>query len=279
MNVNKVVVLEATISTKTDRGGSPDANRQRIAGGPLPRGNTTGKYANAIRGAVCALGVLFAGAVALPTWAEEAEKPTVVPVKKAPFHRFTFEDENMALENVTLPPGKSTSYHLHDQDLVFVITSGARITNQVLGKEPTELEFKLGEVRFASYTKTPGVHQIVNIEKDKTMQILAVAIVYPEAGRYTVSTRPAKYEMALDNDRVRAWRLKLNPGESAPAIRQTAPGARFVVAGGTIAEKRNGQPDQPLVLKNHDFASMPAEERGVENIGNTPVEIVEIELK
>jgi len=218
----------------------------------------------------------LAGAVAFPAWAGE---PTVVPVKKAPFHLFTFEDENMALENVTLPPGKSTRYHSHDQDLVFVITAGAKITNQVLGKEPVELEFKLGEVRFAGYTKTPGVHQIANVEKDKTMQLLAVAIVYPEPGRYTASSRPAKYEVALDNDRVRAWRLKLDPGESAPTIRQTGPGARFVVVGGTVIEKRAGHPDQPLVLKNHDFMAMSAEERAIENIGSNPVELVEIELK
>jgi quercetin dioxygenase-like cupin family protein len=225
------------------------------------------------------LGVLLVGLLAFPACAEDTGKPTVVPVKKAAFHLFTFEDENMSLENVTLPPGRSTRYHSHDQDLVFVITAGAKITNQVLGREPVELEFKQGEVRFAGYTKTPGVHQIANVEKDKTMQLLAVAIVYPDPGRYTVSSRPAKYEVALDNDRVRAWRLKLDPGESAPAIRQTAPGARFVVAGGTIAEKRNGTPDQPLVLKNHDFMSTPAEERGIENIGNGPVELVEIELK
>jgi hypothetical protein len=225
------------------------------------------------------LGVLLAGALVLPTWAQEANKPTVVHVKNAAFHLFTFEDQNMLLENVTLPPGKSTRYHSHDQDLVFVITNGAKITNQVLGKEPVEMEFKLGEVRFAGYTKTPGVHQISNIEKDKTMQLWAVAIVYPEPGRYTVSSRPAKYEVALDNDRVRAWRIRLNPGESAPIIRQTAPGARFVVAGGTIAEKRKGTPDQPLVLKNHDFSSLPAEERGIENIGDSPVELIEIELK
>jgi quercetin dioxygenase-like cupin family protein len=225
------------------------------------------------------LGVLLASALVFPAQAEEATKPTVVHVKKAAFHLFTFEDQNMSLENVTLPPGRSTRYHSHDQDLVFVITAGAKITNQVLGKEPVELEFKQGEVRFAAYTKTPGVHQISNIETDKTMQLLAVAIVYPEPGRYTVSSRPAKYEMALDNDRVRAWRLKLNPGESAPTIRQTAPGARFVVTGGTVAEKRTGTPDQPLILKNHDFVAMPAEERGIENIGSSPVELVEIELK
>ena len=219
--------------------------------------------------------VALVGVFATYCWAQE----TVVPVTNAGFHQFTFQDENMSLENVTLPAGFSTGYHSHEQDLVFVITGGAKIKNQVLGKDPVELEFKLGEVRFAPYTKTPGTHQITNIEPQNPMRLLAVGIVYPTPGRYTVSTRPAKYEVALDNDRARAWRLKLNPGESAPAMRQTAPGARIVVTGGMIAEKRMGKPDQPILLQNHDFMSVVAEERGIENIGNSPVELVEIELK
>jgi hypothetical protein len=219
--------------------------------------------------------VALVGVFATYCWAQE----TVVPVTNAGFHQFTFQDENMSLENVTLPAGYSTGYHSHEQDLVFVITGGAKIKNQVLGKDPVELEFKLGEVRFAPYTKTPGTHQITNIEPQNPMRLLAVGIVYPTPGRYTVSTRPAKYEVALDNDRARAWRLKLNPGESAPMIRQTAPGARIVVTGGMIAEKRIGKPDQPILLQNHDFMSVVAEERGIENIGNSPVELVEIELK
>jgi hypothetical protein len=225
------------------------------------------------------LGLLFACTLVVPSWAGEAEKPTIVPVTKAPFHLFTFQDDNMSLENVTLPPGSSTGYHSHDQDLVSVITAGAKIKNQPLGKEPVELELKLGRVGFSSYTKTPGVHQVINLERDRALRLLAVGIVYPEPGRYVVSTRPAKYEVALDNDRVRVWRLKLNPGESAPAIQQMAPGARIVVVGGTVTEKRPGKPDQPLVLNNHDFITMPVEERGIENTGNSAVELVEIELK
>jgi hypothetical protein len=219
--------------------------------------------------------IALVGVFATYCWAQE----TVVPVTNAGFHQFTFQDENISLENVTLPAGYSTGYHSHEQDLVFVITGSAKIKNQVLGKDPVELEFKLGEVRFAPYTKTPGTHQITNIEPQNPMRLLAVGIVYPTPGRYTVSTRPTKYEVALDNDRVRAWRLKLNPGESAPAMRQTAPGARIVVTGGMIAEKRMGKPDQPILLQNHDFMSVVAEERGLENIGNSPVELVEIELK
>jgi quercetin dioxygenase-like cupin family protein len=225
------------------------------------------------------LGLLLACALAAPSWAEEAEKPTIVPVTKAPFHLFTFQDDNMSLENVTLPPGFSTGYHSHDQDLFFVITAGAKIKNQVLGKEPAERELKLGDVGFAYYTKTPGVHQVINLERDNAMRLLAVGIVYPEPGRYTVSTRPAKYEVVLDNDRVRAWRLKLNPGESTPVIQQLAPGGRIVVTGGAVTEKRPGKPDQPMVLKNHDFMLMSVEERGIENHGNSAVEFVELELK
>jgi hypothetical protein len=225
------------------------------------------------------LSMLLASALTSPCFAEEAAQPTIVPVTKAAFHVFTFQNENMSLENVTLPPGFSTAYHSHDQDLVFVITAGAKIKNQVPGKDPVEVVFKSGDVGFVYYTKTPGVHQVFNLEKDNTLQILAVGIVYPEPGRYTVSTRPAKYEVALDNNRVRAWRLKLNPGESAPVIQQTAPAARIIVTGGLVAEKRPGKPDQPMVLKNHDFMTLAAEERGIENIGKSPVEIVEIELK
>ena len=43
--------------------------------------------------------------LAAPSCAEDAGKPPIVPVTKAAFHLFTFQDDNMSLENVTLPPG------------------------------------------------------------------------------------------------------------------------------------------------------------------------------
>jgi len=132
---------------------------------------------------------------------------------------------------------------------------------------------------FCQHTKNPGVHRIINVEENKTLRLLAIGIVRPESGRYTISTRPAPYELALDNDRVRAWRLRVNPGEGAPVIQQMAPGARIVIAGGTVPEKRAGKPDQPRVLRSQDFMEMPAEERGIENNGDSAVELVEIELK
>ena len=144
----------------------------------------------------------------------------------------------MALENVTLPAGRSTTYHSHNQDLFFVIIKGAKIKNQVLGKDPVDIDFKQDNIYFANYTKTPGTHQITNVEPENTMWLLGMAIIHPEAGRFTPSSRPAKYEATLENERVRSWRLKLGLGETAPVIKQMAPGARFVVAGGDAVEKK-----------------------------------------
>jgi quercetin dioxygenase-like cupin family protein len=224
------------------------------------------------------LSVFLASTFAVHSWAQDASKPTVAPMITAAYHVPTFQNENMVLESVTLPPGASTGYHLHDQDLFFAITGGAKVTNQVLGKDPVELELKLGQIVYSPYTKTPGTHRITNLEKEHAMRLLAVAFPQ-EPGQYKVSTRSSKYEVAMDNDRLRVWRLKLGPGESAPIIEQTAPGARMVVAGGTVVEKRPGKPDQPMVLKNHDFVTTAVEARGIENVGSSAVEFVEFELK
>jgi hypothetical protein len=222
------------------------------------------------------LGLLLASGLTLPSWALGEEQ--VVPVTKAPFHLFTFQNENMSLENVVVPAGRSTTYHSHDQDLFFVITSGAKVRNQPLGKDPVDLDWKVGDVYIGWYTKTPAAHQLTNIDQN-TLRLLGLGIVRPEPGHFTASKRPDKYAVVMDNERLRAWRLKLNPGEAAPVVQQTAPGARFVVGGGNVVEKRPGKPDQPLELRNHDFMSLPAEERGLENTGTSPVEIVEVELK
>ena len=128
------------------------------------------------------LSVLFASALVTSGWAQEVGKPTIVPVTKAAFHQFSFQDGNMSLENLTLPPGLSTGYHSHDQDVVFVITAGAKIKGQVLGKDPAELEFKLGEVGFVYYTKSPGVHQVINLEKENALRLLAVGSVILNQG-------------------------------------------------------------------------------------------------
>jgi hypothetical protein len=88
------------------------------------------------------------------------------------------------------------------------------------------------------------------------------------------------YAQVMDNERVRGWRLVLEPGQSAAAISQTAPGLRIVIDGGEITESVPGQPERPMILKTGEFFWQdPSVMRAIRNSGMSRVELVEFELK
>jgi len=84
----------------------------------------------------------------------------------------------------------------------------------------------------------------------------------------------------LDNERVRVWRLALEPGQAAPAVTQTAPGVRVVIDGGELVESVPGKPDRAKAPRSGEFFWQDAgQTRAVRNVGTTRIELVELELK
>jgi hypothetical protein len=140
---------------------------------------------------------------------------------------------------------------------------------------------KTGQVVFGGYSKAPLIHQVANAVQS-SFHVMGIEILDSQPGRFSPSRRtdvPA-YTSVLDNERVRGWRLILQPGESAPSIVQTAPGVRIVVQGGDIVEIAQEKPDHELNLSRGDFVWQAAGmTRAVRNAGTSPVEWVEFELK
>ena len=84
----------------------------------------------------------------------------------------------------------------------------------------------------------------------------------------------------MDNERVRGWRLVLEPGQSAAAIVQTAPGIRIVLDGGGLVGSVPRHADRGWMLASGEFYwQEPGITRGLRNIGTTRIEILEFELK
>jgi hypothetical protein len=210
-----------------------------------------------------------------------AAEESVVPVERAPFHVPAFKNEYVTMLNVYIPPGRTTGYHKHSMDYVSCWVEEAQIRNQLLGLDPIEPKNPAGTVIYNGYTKKPVVHQVSNIDS-KPFHAVGFEIMYPDAGRFSPSTRSdvPDYKVVLDNDRVRGWRLALDPGQSVAAITQKAPGVRIVVSGGSIVEGGPEHPDQDMDLKLGDFIWQDADAtRTVRNNGTTRVEFVEFELK
>jgi hypothetical protein len=203
-----------------------------------------------------------------------------VPVEEAPYHVPAFRNELVTVLNVFIPPKRASGYHRHSLDSVGVLVSDTERTGQVLGAEATVTPLRgRGSANFTNYAREPLVHTVA-VTGDVPFHNVVVELMYPASGRFTAGTRGEGYTVILDNERVRVWRLKLEPGQAAAAITQPAPGVRVVIDGGELVESVPGKPDRAKAPRSGEFFWQDAgATRAVRNVGTSPIELVELELK
>ncbi len=211
------------------------------------------------------------------------EEERAVPILQAPFHLPVFRNEYITLLNVNVPPGKTTGYHIHTGDSVSVNIGAADMTNQDFGSDTVSAPQRgqPGRVTYADYRKASKTHKAVNVGTT-TFHNISFIFNSPTPWHLTPGSRDGKagYTQVIDNERVRGWRLVLDPGQSAAQITQQSPGIRIVVQGGDIVEKVPGRPDRPMQPHTGEFFWQDAPvTREVQNVGTTRLELVEFELK
>jgi hypothetical protein len=224
---------------------------------------------------------MFALLCAVPVAYAQDEGPGV-PIEKAPWHLPVFKNDYVTVLKIDVPPGRNTGFHTHSTDSVSVNIEDADMANQNLGGKPTPPRHsKRGGANFTAYSKEPPrTHKASNMGPTPFHNVSFI-LNYPQPGRFTPSTRDAKgYTQIMDNERVRGWRVALEPGETSAAITQSAPGLRIVLDGGEIAEIVPGQPDRGMNLRLGEFYWQdPGTTRAIRNNGTTRVEFMEFELK
>ena len=215
-------------------------------------------------------------------FAEQPPNEAAVPVEHSSFHQLVFADEDIAILNNLYPPNGDSGFHTHYRDLFAVVIQSSQSSGQDLGKPLTASPlYPRGAAAYSAVGAEPRTHRVVNGDKS-TFQIIVVELRRPKPLGNTISSRDAapQYVQIVDNSRIRAWRLILEPGQSAPAISQLNKGVRVVVRGGVLTTITPGLREQNLVLRPGDFAIQPVgAARALRNSGTETIELVEMELK
>ena len=155
-------------------------------------------------------------------FAEQPPSETVVPVEHASFHQLVFADEDIAILNNLYPPTGDSGFHAHYRDLFYVVIQPSQSSGQNLGKPLTAAPIvPAGTAGYSAVGAEPRIHRVVNGDKS-TYQIIVVELRRSSSFGNAISSRDAapQYAQIFDNPRMRAWRLVLEPGQSAPAISQ-----------------------------------------------------------
>ena len=204
------------------------------------------------------------------------------PVEHAAFHHLIFANDDVAILNNRYPPGGDSGFHAHYRDLFYVVIQPAPSMGQRMGQPLTAAPMvSAGTAGYSPVGAGPRVHRVVNGEQG-ALQIIVIELRRAHSSGESVSPRESapQYVQIAENPRMRAWRLILEAGQSAPAILQKGNGVRIVVRGGLLTTTSSGYPDQTLKLEAGDFAIQNGgATRALRNSGKEIIELVELELK
>lgn len=224
---------------------------------------------------ICALSLTL-GSMAI-SQSNSAQSP--VEISGEPRHHPKFENEFLRVWDVTVPGGDATLWHAHRNDNVVVTLAGAKLHIETVGRDPVDTEWKTGEVRFS---KAAYVHRAMNVGATP-FHNLTIELLKSPAYLADVSNLPKETgrEPILENDRVRVYRVKLAPNESTPKHTHPLPGLSIALTNAEVEFTTEGkqQPDR-LSSKAGDVRwRAGAVTHLVKNVGKTPFEAIDIELK
>ena len=227
-------------------------------------------------------GMLVVAALACGV-AVAADDDRVVPANEEPRHVVKLENEWVRVIDVEIPEGEQTLYHAHSLDYPYVLVTSVTLYNQIFGQEPKDVKMEAGSIGYyrastqGTYThrfinRGPGTFRAIGIELLKPLQS-PVSVVEPMPASSGLET-------VLDNERVRAYRLRLAPGQSVGPVTIAGPSIRVAMGQGRIAEKVDGRYDALFDLAPAQFVFRPqATTTTISNSGTTPVELIEFVLK
>src|SRR5215470_16453259 len=186
---------------------------------------------------VCAL------ALALPAAAQVEHPP--VPVEKAAYHWPVFSNEYVMVLRVYFPPGRGSNYHIHSLDQISVQVEAGANAGQVWGEEPSPARpGTKGQVSFTAYSKKKFIHKSTNTAATPYQNIV-IALLKPKPAGLAPTARPDGYVQVFDNERARAWKLALEPGQSVGPITKVRQGC---VSSSTAARSPRSFPVSPTAV-------------------------------
>jgi len=213
-----------------------------------------------------------------------------VPLSKEPRHRVTFENAQLRILDVNIPPGDTSLDHLHDRDIVTVsMTTGADTRLQSPGKPwgPVRPARPLGDATVAEYTGKPESHRIENVGKS-AYQLFAVENLGTSGWSTTPSISGAATTLTTESRAFRIYDVRLARESSQTSHTHMVPTIVLLVSGKFMSEGPDTQAKAnapaPVGLKQLDqpgqWVLVPrGDTHHLVRLGTADARVVEIEVR
>jgi quercetin dioxygenase-like cupin family protein len=202
-----------------------------------------------------------------------------VEIKGEPRHHPKFENEFVRVLDVTVPAGDATLWHVHRNDNVVVTLGGASLRLEKVGAPTVEVLWKLGDVNLGKATYT---HRAINIGTTPFHNLTIELLRSPPASKELARlNEPFVRTPVIENERVRVYRVSLEPGQSMAVHTHLLPGLAIAVTAGEVEITTKGleKPDRLTIPAGDIRWRAGVTTHSIKNVGKTRFEAVDIELK
>jgi mannose-6-phosphate isomerase-like protein (cupin superfamily) len=205
---------------------------------------------------------------------------SAVEITAEPLHKVRFDNGRVRLIELIIPKGKTTLYHTHRHDGFFIFCGAAHVGFQKLGEQPLVVSMQPGSRNFTPAENGPYTHRVFSA-KDEDICVSALELIGSPAVKLasTADDRFPPFEILINNQRGRLYRLRLGPGEVTETFTRPASTAVIAVSSGRISEQAKGKTSRLWDFEPGSFRWIEAgEELSIRNAGSTPLELIEIEV-
>jgi quercetin dioxygenase-like cupin family protein len=212
-----------------------------------------------------------------------------VPVSKEPRHRVTFENQQLRILDVNIPPGDKSLDHRHDLDVATVsMTMGTTTRIQSAGQAAVERPSRpLGDAGVTEYVGKPGSHSIENIGKSP-YQLFAVENLKTSGWSMAPAASGLATKMTRESRAFRLYDVSLSRETSQTSHTHAVPTLAVLIAGTVMSDgpdtHAKANPGAPIGLKQltqpGQWILVPAgDTHHMVRLGPGEARIVEIEVR
>lgn len=226
--------------------------------------------------------MVFAGVLAAVAALAADDPDRIVPAHEEPRHVPKLDNGVVRVIDVAIPEGEQTMFHRHSLDYPYLMLSSVTLDNEIFGTPPKPVKIDAGFIGYyRASTQGAYVHRFIN-RGPGTFRAIGIELLRPIAfGTSTSVAAPDVPGMTtvIDNERVRAWRLRLEPGASVGPVTLPGPGLRVGMGSGTLTEVASGAGREwTAAVAAFAYRAVPATVT-LTNRGSAVVEWVEFEFK
>lgn len=193
-----------------------------------------------------------------------AQPSPEVEITAEPHHRLVFENAQVRVFNVDVPPHTETLMHWHRHDYIFVTIGAAQIVNAVAGKDPVPLTLPDGDVRFVS---APFAHTFRNISaqpfRNVTIELLQDDQLRSSTFKWDATRgldilHGGTSEILFVKDAVRVSNFELQPGGMIPMHRHEGPRLLVAITDLELRSDVAGKTPSTIAMKQSEIKWLPA---------------------